>query len=156
MKRILALVLVLMVLTGTVYAGSVDLSGMTFDELVALKAQINLAIWNSKEWQEVEVPQGVWKIGEDIPARHWAMKTNADWASITVCTALDETGKEADRKNSSVYYYEFVRCKDSKYFDEKSDLAEMDFDFKVGQYVIIDNGSLFFTPYAGKPDLGFK
>ncbi len=40
------------------YATDIDLSHMSFEDLVTLKDQINLAIWNSKEWQEVTVPQG--------------------------------------------------------------------------------------------------
>lgn len=156
MKRILALVLVLMALTGTVYADTVDLSGMTYDELVALKDKINLAIWNSQEWQEVEVPQGVWKIGEDIPVGHWTIKTNSDYAHIVVCTALDESGKDVDAWNSAFYYAESINSKEYKYFDKNSDLSEIDFDFKAGQYIIIESGSVIFTPYAGKPGFGFK
>ena len=30
-----------------------------------LKSKINLAIWNSREWQEVSVPRGVYQVGVD-------------------------------------------------------------------------------------------
>lgn len=64
MKKALSLFLAIMLLIVSIPAmADVDLTGMTYAELVALKDQINLAIWNSSEWQEVTVPQGVWKVG---------------------------------------------------------------------------------------------
>lgn len=44
MKRILALVLVLIALTGTVYADAIDLSGMTLEELLQLQNEVDAAI----------------------------------------------------------------------------------------------------------------
>ena len=44
MKRIFALVLVLIALTGAVYAETVDLSGMTLEELVQLQKDVEAAI----------------------------------------------------------------------------------------------------------------
>ena len=70
MKRTLCIILafVLVLTLAPAAFADVDLSGMSFDELVALKDQINLALWNSADWQEVTVPQGVWQVGADIPA----------------------------------------------------------------------------------------
>ncbi len=50
-----------------------DLQGLSFNELLALREQINLAIWNSNEWQCVEVPAGNYTIGIDIPAGYWTI-----------------------------------------------------------------------------------
>ena len=79
MKRILALILTMSALAAIPLSAhaeekKIDLSGLTYNELVELKDQINLAIWECDEWQEVEVPQGIWKVGEDIPAGHWTIR----------------------------------------------------------------------------------
>lgn len=156
MKRFLALVLVLISLAGTVYADTVDLSGMTYDELVALKDKINLAIWNSQEWQEVTVPQGVWKVGEDIPAGHWTIKTNAPYAMVKICTTLNKTGKDADIWNSDFYEVCTIANPNNKNYDPNKHVTEIDYNLESGTYVIVDDGTVIFTPYAGKPNLGFK
>ena len=156
MKKVCLLVLAL-VLVGSFAFAEVDLSGMSYDELVALKDQINLAIWNSQEWQEVTVPVGVWKIGEDIPAGHWTITVSPDgsykWSSVAVGTALSETGKDIDFMTTEYYYAEQIRLPGA---EDYSGLDEMNYDFKDGAYVIINYGDVIFTPYAGKPSLGFK
>ena len=85
MKRFFSALLVITLLLGvsSAIADGIDLSQLSIDELVALKDKINLAIWNSQEWQEVKVPQGVWKVGEDIPAGHWSIEAcPGGWANI--------------------------------------------------------------------------
>ncbi len=67
MKRALALILALL-LIGSAALAEIDLSGLSYDELLELREQVNLAIWNSESWHEIEVPAGVYIIGEDIPA----------------------------------------------------------------------------------------
>lgn len=163
MKRIFAFLVAMLLIVPSALAApqattasSIDLSTMTYDELVALKDRINLAMWQSDEWQEVTVPQGVWEVGVDIPAGHWTIKTNASMANITITDALDESGKDADIWTSDVYYSETVHSEDYMFFDAESDRAEIDFELVKGMYVIIDYGSAIFTPYAGKPSLGFK
>lgn len=156
MKRIVALLLVLVFFIPVAFAECISLDGMSFAELVALKDRINLAIWQSDEWQEVTVPQGVWKVGVDIPAGHWTIKTDASYASITLCSVLDETGKNADIWNSDFYELESITSPNSWMYDATSDRTEVDYELKSGTYVIIDGGNVIFTPYAGKPSLGFK
>lgn len=134
----------------------IDLSGMSYKELVSLKDQINLAIWNSQEWQEVTVPMGVWIVGEDIPAGHWTIKTDASYATILICDALNDSGKGGDVWKSDIYEFESIASPNGLFFDPVSDRTEIDFKLKKGMYVIIDGGNVIFSPYAGKPSLGFK
>ena len=156
MKRILVILLSLLLL-GNVAFADVDLSGMTFDELVALKDKINLAIWESQEWQEVTVPIGVWRVGEDIPAGHWTIKAapdqNMSWGSVSYGTKLDELGKSVEYDFEGVYYTEQVKAEGS---NASVNLTEIDIDMQDGAYVVIDECAMIFTPYAGKPSLGFK
>lgn len=154
MKRILtcALSLIMLLALSPVCHADVDLSGMSYDELVALKDQINLAIWNSDEWQEVEVPQGVWSVGEDIPAGKWTIKAlpGAD-TYIKVGVEVKDGGTDVNAKTT-----QRIRDEGYSYYDSKSDITSWTFEFAEGQYVKVDNGPAVFTPYSGKPTLGFK
>ena len=155
MKKLVLLTLLLIALSVPALA-EVDLSGMTYDELVALKDQINLAMWNSQEWQEVTVPQGVWKIGEDIPEGHWSITaSDGVWARVSYSSALDDNQKEADYHTKD-YYSSQVNSTTYRSFDPNKDISLIDIDAKNGAYIVIEYGSVVFTPYAGKATLGFK
>lgn len=154
MKRILSLALacVLVFALAPAAFADVDLSGMSFDELVALKDQINLAIWNSAEWQEVEVPQGVWEVGADIPAGKWTIKAIPGGnAYIKVGNELKDGGTDVKAKYTLDIY-----APDHSHFTEGKSLSEGTAEFEVGQYISINYANAIFTPYAGKPSLGFK
>ena len=156
MKRILAVVLVVACLFGSAYA--VDLSGMSYSELVELKDQINLAIWNSQEWQEVTVPKGLWKIGEDIPVGYWTMTPVGSQHDIYYYgDVLDGTKTEVDIWNCSSYWSGIISTRKNsdgswKYTDE---YHEFSLDMKKGYYIYLPCDTVF-TPFAGKPSFGFK
>lgn len=157
MKKLL-LVLLSLLMAFPVFAEDIDLSGLSYAELVALKDRINLAMWQSAEWQEVTVPQGVWKVGEDIPAGHWTIKPHIEYyASVEVTDFLDATGKDTDRwnKNCKFYCSENIYNKNSKSF-KSTQVSEFDVVLREGLYVVIKFSPVMFTPYTGKPDLGFK
>ena len=136
-------------------AEAINLSGMSYDELVALKEQINLAIWNSQEWQEVEVPQGVWVVGQDIPAGKWTIKA-ADGITAAVYWGdkLDESGVSLSY-GSDVYETEYLYSVSYRNY-EKGDSTEVTWNLKNGDYFIVSSGIALFSPYSGKPSLGFK
>ena len=153
MKKVLA-ILAAFVLICSAAVADINLSGMNYDELVALKDQIDLAIWNSAEWQEVSVPQGTYKIGEDIPAGHWTVKAaSGSVCTVTYCDTVDEFGNADWHGEMDV---EALVAEDTSVYDEANDLAQVDFDMKEGWYVVIEMGGVVFTPYSGKPSLGFK
>lgn len=154
MKKLLSLFLTALLFCSSAAADPVDLSGMSFDELVALRDQLNLAIWNSQEWQEVTVPAGVWIVGQDIPAGHWSIRVAAkkDFFYVSCFDALNEIEQRpasgarlVQQKIASPGYSAFGEIN-----PESADLILEDgWFFKCG-------GSVIFTPYTGKPDLGFK
>jgi hypothetical protein len=155
-KLITMLLIAALLLPALALADLPDISGLSYDELVQLKDKINLAMWNSEKWQEVTVPAGVWTVGEDIPVGHWSISLSPDvsssWASITYCDLLDASGTDAgNRFDCDIYAYLDVAGPTNDNYPKVIDL-----DLKPGTYIIIGHGSVVFTPYQGKPSLGFK
>lgn len=72
MKRVALLVMALL-LVGALASADVDLSGMTYDELVELRDQLDKTIWAMDEWEYVQVPGGDYDVGVDIPAGRWTL-----------------------------------------------------------------------------------
>ena len=155
MKKLLCALLILVLSLPLAASADVDLSGMSFDELVALREQINLAIWNCQEWQEVTVPIGIWKIGEDIPVGKWTIRiaddATASWAYFNYGNQLDETGTGLS-VSGSVWHSFNLNSKDSK--DNDSPVS-VDIDCQKDMYIVIERAPLVFSPFTGKPDLGF-
>lgn len=163
MKRLIFLLVSVMMLSVTTFivpagqasaAGLPSLEGLTYDELVALRDQINLAIWNSQEWQEVTVPAGVWKIGESIPAGHWSIRMADEYASSMVYyfETPDETGMMPDYIHA--YFSQFISGKTVAEYNPLF-ASQLDLNMLPGWYFYCDSATVF-SPYAGKPDLGFK
>lgn len=153
MKKLIALVLTVLLIPSAAFA--VDLSAMSFDELVALREQIDLAIWQSEDWQEVTVPQGVWQVGVDIPAGHWTIRAHdGAYTSIKYGPSLDVTGYDISIFDCIISDY--VKSPKRSTYDKGDDRLTIDIDAKDGFYIVISNGDAVFTPYTGKPSLGFK
>ena len=151
---IIVAVLILVTIPVFAFAASneIDLSGMSYDELVELKDRINLAIWESEEWQEVEVPQGVWEVGADIPEGKWTIiPTEGMVVSVSVGTEVTNGGTHVKAKA-----YSQLRSPTDKRFDANKDISEWSVELKKGDFVQIQLGTAVFTPYSGKPSLGFK
>lgn len=136
-----------------------DLSGLSYEELVALKDCINLAIWESEEWQEVTVPQGVYEVGKDIPVGHWVISpVDGVYSDIKWGRALDPSGTQIEESMTgrSHYDYAIICSKTYKHYDEGEDKTELELQAVEGMFISIEDGDVVFTPYAGKPSLGFK
>lgn len=158
MKKFLAFLLMFLMVY-PVLAEDIDLSNLSYKELVSLKERINLAMWQSEEWQEVTVPQGIYIVGKDIPVGHWTVKCAGTYfAKIEVCDTIDSTGKDVNPYSYSSKYYwdEEVYNPTNMLYNQYNDLVECDIDLREGLYVVIKYSSVTFTPYTGKPSLGFK
>lgn len=155
MKKFFVLLLSILILSSGISAAEdIDLSGMSFDELVQLRDRLNIAIWNSQEWQEVTVPAGVWIIGQDIPADHWSIRVAGDCDVILVSyfDKLDDAGLSV---GSGAYLFnQTIATPGLSGFGEVN-AETVDIDMQDGWFFKCD-GAVIFTPYAGKPDLGFK
>ena len=155
MKKLLSLLLMLALLI-PVSANAVTLSEMTFDELVALREKIAVELTKRPEWKEVTVPIGVWKVGEDIPEGHWVISAKKGlYSTITIGTELDALKQNIDTWKTQVYYSELLLSSDASYSSDFGNRESFDIELKNGYYVIVENGPAVFTPYIGKPTLGF-
>lgn len=127
------------------FADAGDLSSMSFDELLVLRQQVDAALWASDGWQEVEVPQGDYLIGTDIPVGKW-----------TVQLADDDPQAFAEIKifpNQKAYAdtpsYGFTRDD----FLQHGQTINLQLD--AGNYLVTTMCALKFTPYTGAA-LDFK
>ena len=158
MKKVAVLIISLVFIIPSVSVADLpDISGLSYEELVQLRDQINLAMWNSQEWQEVTVPVGVWEIGKDIPEGHWSIKPAYEDAIIHLVYTdrLDEYGKDITYGWKG---WHGTIC-NKKHKDGSLRMPEYpedaDLDMKAGMYIIIES-PVMFTPYQGKPALDFK
>lgn len=158
MKKLITIIMILaMLLPAAGLADLPDISGLSFDELVQLREQLNLAIWNSAEWQEVRVPAGVYEIGVDIPEGYWTLTPNAgDSVWFVYFDQLDETKTtfSSDCDLWETYMVNSARSLNKEWKD-KSALHELSIEMKAGRFITIPCETVF-TPFTGKPDLGFN
>ena len=152
MKKLLVCVLAL-ILIGCAALAEIDLSGLSYEELVELKDKLNLAMWESEEWQEVEVPIGIWKVGEDIPAGHWTIgiEGKKNYAKVILGKAVDEN----EASLIGVIADNMIATEDHSFYSTVHQ-SEISLELLDGQYIWIQSCPVIFTPYTGKPDLGFK
>lgn len=142
MKRFLIALITMIILCGCASA-EIDLSDMSYDELLSLQREINLAIWECEEWQSVTVNPGVYIIGVDIPAGRWVIKP------IDGHTAHVKIGSSLNNDGSSVRHtwYEAITSKtDSYYKYNKSDSATV---ILTHGYIEIDSAPVIFEPFVG-------
>ena len=144
MKKVISFVLCL-TLCCSVALAEVDLSGMSFDELVALKDQLNLAIWKSQEWQEVTVPAGLYQIGRDIPAGRWVIKPAEGFtARVSYGARLTKDKMDFD----GMYSYEQITSpKDS--YSRYNNIESVTLDLQDGYYIMIQDSKVVFEPFSG-------
>ena len=88
MKKLCALILALILCSSAALAEGIDLSGMSFDELLELQRQVTQALWASDEWVSASVPTGLYEVGVDIPAGHWTVDAGDDYLLIKIYRSL--------------------------------------------------------------------
>ena len=165
MKKLVSLVVVLVLVSSVALATTVsfDFSGLSLAQLVEVQQQLTMAMWATEEWQEVEVPQGIWVVGEDIPAGTWTVKcadVGRDSYMMKECDlswgeSLSDNGQSI--KWQGRHDFANIYNPNSEHYDE-GEATEYTFTVQDGDYIIIESAynRAVFTPYAGKPILGFK
>ena len=156
MKKLIATILILaLLLPAAALSDDIDLYSMTYDELVALHNRLNIIMWASENWQEVAVPPGVWKIGEDIPAGHWSIRPaeNCGPDYVIYASGTKDDGHDVDLF-AGPYIMECICDPGAEYYTLEYKTST-DINMEDGHYVRLDC-TMIFTPYSGKPDFGFK
>lgn len=142
MKKIIALLACLILVNSFAFAET-DLSGMSFEELLTLQSEVNLALWASEGWQEVTVPVGIYEVGKDIPVGRWTIR-----AVPTQRSCCFHWGKLEDGKVKTYYGgYERVYGPEYRSFSPE-DITELTVNLEKGQHICIEDGDAVFTPYT--------
>lgn len=162
MKKSICFALLLCLLVPVAWAESIDLDSLSFQELAALRDRIQLVMMQRDDWQEVTVPQGVYKVGEHIPAGTWIVKCNPNFTEdMNMEEAYLEWGKTLNETKTKIDYHDgidtvYIHNPNSEYYE--GGITEYILTLIDGYYLVIDPfwNSVVFAPYTGKPDLGFK
>lgn len=152
MKRLITIILILaLILPAAALADIPDISGLTFEELVQLQSQLNIALWNSEQWQEVEVPAGVWEVGKDIPEGYWTISMRpGKYTQIFYCEKVNDVSLRPDHSMDS--HTTVIASPDS--WVAESSPTFYSYNMKSGCFFICDD-PVIFTPYIG-PEFSFK
>lgn len=150
MKKLLSFSLIVaLLLPAASFADLPDLSGLSFDELAQLIRATKWALWSCPEWKEVEVPAGVYKIGEDIPAGRWSIQVSSgDYSYYAYGSKTDRTGTKIDDDYCEVF---------GSISGDASDhsLHQLDITFEDGFYFEIHK-TCYFYPGVKKLDFTFR
>jgi hypothetical protein len=84
MKKIIILFAAVCMIVPAIACADIDLSAMSFDELIELKAQIIAEIMSRDDFKEITVPAGKYVVGEDIPAGTYTISCSKYMSSICV------------------------------------------------------------------------
>ena len=135
-KLLLLLVCTLLLLTVySVTAQNIDLSQYSYVDLQNIAAQAQMEMMERPEFQEVEVPTGLYVVGKEIPAGQWTVTRTGIYSSIVTGDTLDSTQNSI--ANSKNHYSKILNDETPTY---KITLLD-------GMYVqIIKNPIIFSSP----------
>lgn len=157
MKKILAFVVAL-ALMGAAPAlsepESVDLAAMSLEDLQALQLRVLTAMWETDAWQSVEVPEGAYEIGVEIPAGKWTISAREDeYVTIHVVSRLNAT-RTREANNAQTYAYQVIASTTSHMHDDYPSTS-FTLTLEAGMFIIIEDAPAVFTPPTG-PSFTFK
>lgn len=151
-KSVMATLLVVCLSFGSHYAKAtdIDLSSLSFEQLLSIRDQVNAEMLTRPEWTEVSVPAGVYEVGVDIPEGMWTITAEEHaWISVFVGNEVDETRSYI---TSEHYVWETLTGKLSEFANETTN-DTFTINLPKGYFISID-GPVVFTKYT-KPALGF-
>jgi hypothetical protein len=155
-KRILSTLLCLILMAPAAMAEpqTVDLDTMTLEELQELQLRVVAAMWKTDGWQSVEVPEGAYEIGVEIPAGKWTLTPReGEYVTIQVVSKLNATGTR-EANNAQTYAYQVITSASSFMHDDYPS-ESFTITLEKGMFIIIDDAPVIFTPPAG-PSFTFK
>lgn len=141
MKKLVALVLVLLLALSLSYASAevkID-DGIPLSQKQAILLTVLESMWQSDEWQRVEVPAGVYEVGVEIPEGEWTISCDRDFI-VSVGTKLD--GSKTDIPVENFKAYEYVDAEDYK--------SGWTVKLEKGDYIKLSKLVTFTTPIKGQ------
>lgn len=151
MRKLITVILILALILPAAAVAEEDneFMGLSYIELMGKLGKVERALWACGEWQSVDVPAGVYKIGEDIPAGHWSLSPTAydDFYVIGYGTKLDIT--ETSIENDAIVGWWNLS---SDYSNTM--MHTLDVVLTEGYYLYLGHKTTFQT-YSGKPKPDF-
>lgn len=146
MKKALSLFLCIAISLSVSFAvADVDISGLSYDELVELVNKAQMEMMKSDKWQEVLVPEGIYQVGKDIPAGHWTISAPPKGVTyVGYGTSLESDGSGLDNIINGASLTGI-----DTYSYDVGDTTQVSWELKEGQYVEIGTSSAVFTPFTG-------
>ena len=137
MKRIFACVLLLTVMLLNASASAeIDLSDLSFDELIALQSKLTEEFLSRSEWKEIKVPVGTYEVGVDIPAGVYTVTIKQSSTNFWVRDGINGYTLQ----NLALY----------SQYEDRSIIKKL--ILEDGNIVEINSSAVYFLPYTG---LGF-
>lgn len=143
MKKIAVVVALAFSMLPSFVLADVDLSGMSYDELINLSKEVGLAIMSNDDFDSVEVPMGLWEVGVDIPEGTWIITSQKDFTSVIYGSTLDESGNDMNMFSKGNTYADI----------DKGETWRI--KATNGNYICVKYNSVKFTSDTGS-SLGFK
>lgn len=125
------------------YAEQVDLSSLSYEQLMELNTEIQSEIMSRPDFKKVLVPPGAYIVGKEIPAGKWTITATEGMCEVYWGKQLDEYGVEIP--------YEY-RIDD---LDDWGNNSSITWNLIEGTFIVIERNSVTFTP-AIAANLGFN
>lgn len=102
MKKLISIAIVALLLSSAALA-EIDLSGMSYDELAALRDQCQAELMTRPEWKQATVPAGDYRVGVDIPAGEYTiLPTPEGYSNVIVWKGEPDDYRAGFSLNESV------------------------------------------------------
>lgn len=156
MRKFICLLLLCLCSLSLAAAEGIDLTGLSFDDLAALRDRCQLEMMQREEWQEVDVPPGVYTVGKEIPAGTWTIYSRYGYGTnISFGEKLNAAGQEIEYSLFGRQAHELVyNPKNSNY--QEGRITQWTVNFITGDYVVISTNTATFIPGASAPSFKFK
>ena len=150
--RLTAILLLVVLMISCTHAGAedIDLSLMSYEELLSLRNKIMDEMLTRPEWENVLVPAGVYEIGVDIPEGTWTI-TAEEYSDpyVNIGNGINDT--RTDFAGDCIEWAHLTGIYNSRY--NSSSTVSVTWKFSIGHYFISDGPTIFTR--AIRPSLGF-
>jgi len=137
MKKIICLALVGILITSAAVAEEIDVKQFSYSQLQLFEKAIRFEMMSRPEWKQVTIPVGVWKVGEDIPAGSYSIRSTPNGIS-SVNLWRTEKGNYSDSG--------LIMC-ESVIYDETDLIGKV--VFEEGNVLEISGSPVYLCPAVG-------